>query len=508
MECGESKKGVDMKDTQNSKNLRSSSRSEDVFKNDENKRERFQRLQDLKGVIRKVEGFLELFVLSVIYYTIWKSFYRTEDTPFFYGYGKIVLVLVYAALLFLIFYMCDSFKYGHRKLSEVVISQWISVIIVDFITYFQLCLINTKLISLIPMLLILIIDGIVTLCCSAVFTSIYHNIYVPKNMVMIYGDEKAVDLKFKMDERPDKYCVTKVVSYTVGFERLKDEITNHDAVVISGVPAQIRNDLLKYCYANEIRTYVAPNVSDIIMLGGETINLFDTPLYLVKGNGLNPVQRFFKRTMDLLLCLIALIPALPIMGIVALAIKLDDHGPVFYRQERVTKNGKVFDILKFRSMVVDAGKIAVDLASESDPRITRVGRVIRATRLDELPQILNILKGDMSWVGPRPEQVSYTEEFIREMPEYALRMKVKGGLTGYAQIYGKYNTSPYDKAKLDLMYIENYSFFLDIKLIFMTLQTVFKKDSTEGIDVAKQREEMRKHLIEEETEADADAVKV
>ncbi len=468
---------------------------------DKNNQEKQLRLQDLKGVFRKVEGCLEIIFLSVVYYAIWRSTYRTDDMSSFYGNWKVVLILIYAFLLFLVFYMCDSFKYGHRKLSEVIVSQWISVIIVDFITYFQLCLINTRLLSPLPMLLILFLDGIIALLCSIVFARIYHNIYVPKNMVMIFGNEKAVDLKFKMDERPDKYCVTKVVPYTVGFERLREEIAGHDAVVINDVPAQVRNDLLKYCYTNQVRTYVVPKISDIIVRGGEEISLFDTPLYLVKGRGLNLAQSFFKRALDIVLCIIALIPGLPIMGIVALAIKLDDHGPVFYRQKRVTKNGRAFDILKFRSMVVNADKITVNLASESDPRITKVGRVIRTLRLDELPQILNILKGDMSWVGPRPEQVSYTEEFIKEMPEYALRTKVKGGLTGYAQIYGKYNTSPYDKARLDLMYIENYSLFLDIKLIFMTVQIMFKKESTEGIDVAEQREQMREQLLEEEVAA-------
>ncbi len=363
--------------------------------------EKLQRAQDLKGVLRKAEGLFEVFVLAVIYYMVWRVTYRADDISFFYSKWKVVVVLIYTFLIFLIFYLCDSFKYGHRKLSEVVVSQWVSVFIVDTLTYFQLCLINTRLISPLPMLMILAMDVLVTLICCYAFSKIYHSIYTPKNMVMIYGNEKAVDLKFKMDERPDKYCVTKVLSYTVGFEEMAQEISRHDAVVINDVPAQVRNDILKYCYTNQVRSYVVPKVSDIIIRGGEEISLFDTPLYLVKGRGLNPAQAFFKRALDIVLCIIALIPGLPIMGIVALAIKLDDHGPVFYRQERVTKGGKTFEILKFRSMVVNADKLTVNLASEKDPRITRVGRVIRAMRLDEIPQILNILKGDMSWVGAK-----------------------------------------------------------------------------------------------------------
>ena len=168
---------------------------------------------------------------------------------------------------------------------------------------------------------------------------------------------------------------------------------------------------------------------------------------------------------------------------VAIAIKLEDRGPVFYRQERVTKDGRLFSILKFRSMIVDAEKDGQSIpAAEDDPRITKVGKVIRAMRVDELPQILNILRGDMSIVGPRPERTEHVEKYSKEIPEFEYRLKVKGGLTGYAQIYGKYNTNAYDKLRMDLMYIENYSILLDIKLILMTVQTMFKKESTEGFD--------------------------
>lgn len=188
-----------------------------------------------------------------------------------------------------------------------------------------------------------------------------------------------------------------------------------------------------------------------------------------------------KRAMDICLCSIAMIVAAPIMLIVAIAIKLEDGGPVFFKQERVTRDEKRFDILKFRSMIVDAEKAGqVIPATDHDPRITKVGRVIRATRIDELPQIINILKGEMSIVGPRPERVEHVEKYQAEIPEFVYRTKVKGGLTGYAQIYGKYNTSPYDKLRLDLTYIEEYSILLDIKLILMTLQIMVRKESTEG----------------------------
>jgi len=188
---------------------------------------------------------------------------------------------------------------------------------------------------------------------------------------------------------------------------------------------------------------------------------------------------------------------------VAIAIKLEDGGPVFYKQKRMTTGGREFDILKFRSMIVDAEKYAgAVLAAQDDPRITKVGKVIRATRLDEIPQILNILKGDMSIVGPRPERKVIAEEYYRDIPEFAYRLKVPSGLTGYAQIYGKYNTTAYDKLRFDLMYIENYSLLLDIKLILMTLRIIFSKESTEGVTTQEEKEERLKAVLEEVHQSD------
>ena len=171
---------------------------------------------------------------------------------------------------------------------------------------------------------------------------------------------------------------------------------------------------------------------------------------------------------------------------------------MFYRQRRVTRWGKEFEILKFRSMIVDAEKDGHSIpATGQDPRVIKVGRVIRPTRIDELPQILNILRGDMSIVGPRPERVEHVEKYSAEIPEFAYRLKVKGGLTGYAQIYGKYNTSAYDKLRLDLMYIENYSLLLDIKLILQTVRVLFSKSSTEGFEVARENEKRQEELAEQ-----------
>ena len=450
----------------------------------ENRRKKQLRFDEAKSSVRKVEAFIEIVILALAYYLVWRLLYDTPAMPSLYGSGKYVLVLVYAFLNTILFYFCDGFKFGHIKLADVTISQWISMFIINIVTYFQLCLIANQMISPIPILILMGVDLILTFCLSYIFTAIYHAFCIPKQMIMIYGNDSAPSLKQKLDTRSDKYQIKRMMSceeYT--FEQITEAILEYDAVVINDVDAKVRNDLLKFCYKNSIRTYTVPKISDVIFSGSDDIMLFDTPLKLIRGRGLTPSQRFFKRALDLILCLIAMIPFSIIMLIIAAAIKLNDGGSVFYKQKRLTRDGREFEILKFRSMIENAeadGK--PHPATDNDSRITKVGKVIRALRFDELPQLLNILKGDMSIVGPRPERIEHCVMYGEQIPEFEFRNKVKGGLTGYAQVYGKYNTTPLDKLKLDLMYIENYSLALDIKLILMTVRILFKKESTEGFD--------------------------
>ena len=191
---------------------------------------------------------------------------------------------------------------------------------------------------------------------------------------------------------------------------------------------------------------------------------------------------FFKREFDLIAATVGLALLSPIFLICAVAIKRDTPGPVFYKQERYTINKKKFNIIKFRTMVKDAEKMGIKLATENDSRITKVGKILRACRLDELPQLINIIKGEMSIVGPRPERPIYADEYSRMVKNYDVRYLVKAGLTGYAQIYGRYNTKVSDKVLLDSIYIYTFSAWLDIKLIVLTIMIMFTKESTEGVD--------------------------
>ena len=311
---------------------------------------------------------------------------------------------------------------------------------------------------------------------------IYSRLYQARKLLVIYGDRDPGDLIQKMNSRRDKYNISGKVHIDIGEKEIHKMMRNYDGVIIWDLPSNIRNKYLKYCFAHSIRCYLSPKISDVILMGSERIHLFDTPLLVAKNMGLSIEQRAAKRLLDIVVSGIGIIVSSPLMLIISLCVKLYDGGPVFYFQDRLTLGGKPFKICKFRSMRVDSEKNGARLASKHDSRITPVGRVLRDLHLDELPQLFNVFIGDMSLVGPRPERQTIMREYRRELPEFYYRLKVKAGLTGYAQVYGKYNTTPYDKLKLDLFYIENYSFFLDLKLLLMTVKIFFQKEVSEGVD--------------------------
>lgn len=447
------------------------------------------------NTIRKIESLIELVVLTLIYYYVWRNF--IFDKAYFWpmiGRGKYVLMGVYFILVLVITHLCEGFKYGIMKIADVLFSQWIALTIANVVTYLQLSLMANVMIPAAPLFWLTLVDFVVQGIFVYAFFAIYNHFSEASRLLMVYGNKESVGLKLKMDSREDSYNIRKLISVNEGFDAIFKELENYDGLVISDVSAEQRNDLLKHCYMNDITTYITPKISDVIIGGGEDIHQFDTPLVRINTMGLSVEQRFIKRFFDIVLCVIAAVVFSPLMLIIAAAIKLEDHGPVFYKQARVTRDGKVFDILKFRSMVEDAEQRP---ATDDDDRITKVGHVIRATRVDELPQLFNIIKGDMSIVGPRPERIEHVKAYTEAIPEFEFRSKVKGGLTGFAQIYGKYNTSAYDKIKLDLMYIENYTFLLDVKLVLMTIRILFKKESTEGFDKVISADEILASLEEE-----------
>lgn len=297
----------------------------------------------------------------------------------------------------------------------------------------------------------------------------------------------------KMSSRVDKYMICESISCAAGLREITKLLCDFDGVILCDVPAELRNDLLKYCCGHRLRVYIAPKISDILMRGGDELRLFDTPLILCRNEGLSPEKRFLKRGFDLLIAVLLLLLLSPVMLICAAAVRLEDGGPVFYRQRRLTRDGKEFEMLKFRSMIPDAeadGKPV--LAADHDARITKTGNILRRFRLDELPQLLNILRGEMSLVGPRPERPELAEIYAKKHPEFSYRLQVKAGLTGYAQVIGTYDTEPIDKLKMDLMYIEQYSLLLDIQILLLTLKTALFPPETNAEEFSASHSDSKK----------------
>lgn len=437
-----------------------------------------------KRTILFFASMINVCMMTALFSYSWYHFYADMMYTYrFYCRGNYVVLALYAVLLFFFSNMYGSLKIGRFRRIEVLLSQYLSLFLTNVVMYVVISLLAFRFVTPFYLFVVLLAEMLVSTIWNVIVIKLYNRIFQPWKILLVYGERPAADLVYKVEARRDKYAIYDAVNINEGMEQIKKRILDFQAVIIGDIPAVERNDVLKYCYAKKVRAYVIPKISDIILMGADRIHVFDTPFMLSRGYTLSFDQRFGKRTLDIILSVLLLIAASPFMLLTALAIKLYDHGPVFYSQVRCTKGGKEFAIYKFRSMIVDAEKKGgVQLAKEHDERITPVGRVIRAARIDELPQLFNILKGDMSFVGPRPERPELIKEYSQEMPEFVFRMRVKAGLTGYAQVYGKYNTTPYDKLKLDLFYIENYSFWTDMKLILMTVKTIFKPASTEGIE--------------------------
>ena len=410
--------------------------------------------------------------------------YQGEGLKLYFN-GHILVIAIYLFLLILFSRMYKGGTGGgYLKPLNMFFSQLFAIFIVNLVTYVQLALMRGWIINVRPMILITLSQLILTLCWSYLSDCVYTRVFPVRKMLLISGEYPTKDIISKFMSRSDRYEIVKSVGVEEGVIAVKEtSLAEYGGVVLWDIPASVRNDLLKICYAKGIRVYVMPKISDVLLKGSIQMHLFDTPILMVQDYAMSFGQRFLKRMIDLVCAVILVVLTSPIMLVTAIVIKTYDHGPVFYKQIRCTLRMREFTMIKFRSMCVDAEKDGVArLAEKNDSRITPFGRFIRACRIDELPQLFNVIKGDMSFIGPRPERPDIIKQYLEVMPEFAFRTRVKAGLAGYAQIYGKYNTTPYDKLKLDLTYIENYSVWLDIKLMLLTLKILFTPDSTEGVD--------------------------
>ncbi len=371
---------------------------------------------------------------------------------------------------------------GYYKNIDVIFSHFLGVLCANGVIYMQISLLGLNFLNIGPLLAMTAVEFLAIILWTIGTNAIFKKIYPPRRMLLLYGERPADSIIMKINARNDKYPICATMNVNKGYDTIISAIKDYEAVIIWDIPSELRNQILKDCFGKSIRTYIMPKLSDIIIMRSDEINLFDTPLLLSRNFGLSFDQKIIKRIMDVVLSVLALIILSPFMFITAIAIKISDRGPILFKQERLTEDGKVFMMYKFRSMIVDAEKDGVArVAEENDDRITHIGKVIRAIRFDETPQLFNIIGGSMSIVGPRPERPEIASQYIEEMPEFDYRLKVKAGLTGYAQVYGFYNTTPYDKLKLDISYIESYSLWLDIKLILLTVKILFRKECTKGI---------------------------
>ena len=417
----------------------------------------------------------------------WYNVFNPMLYPAFVNKGNIMIIGLYIGLMMTLIYTMGGYKIGVYRNKSVILSQTLGYLMANFFFWIIIILMVGTLYKIgeitAALLLISLFQIVGTALLVNLLELIFHKAFKPKAMIVLYEEKPNRRFAKKLNTREDKFNVLGEMKLEENWQEELLKLEDNMAVLLYNVSSPLRNDVLKFCYQNGIRVYLVPKIADILVRNASESNFFDTPLYMVNEVDVTYGQIAVKRICDIILSLIAIILTSPVMLIAAIAIHKYDGGPVFFRQKRCTRNGRVFEILKFRSMIVDAEKDGkARLATENDDRITPVGHFIRKTRIDELPQFFNILKGDMSFVGPRPERPEIVAEYEKEFPEFDLRMKVKAGLTGYAQVYGKYNTTAYDKLKLDLIYVQKYSLLMDLRLIFMTLKVIFMKESTEGLD--------------------------
>lgn len=444
--------------------------------------------EQYKKLFRFAEALLLLNVVGVLFAISWYEILNplmNVKGNAFNNKGNLLMILVYLVLSWVFIKVFGGFEVGFYRKINNVLSQLLAMFCVNFVVSVQVILMVGGL-YYIPQIvgvfsILLVIQVLVMTLTTILFDHLYVILFPAWKMLLIYEGDSYKEFMQKIITRKDKYIIDATMNIDEGVDSIKKRIEDYDAILIYDVNSESRNEILKHCYGEGVRVYQTPKISDILIRSAGDHHLFDTPLLMSKNIGLTFEQKLVKRLIDILFSTALLLLTSPIMMVTAILIKSYDRGPVFFTQRRVTQDEREFTIYKFRSMIVDAeadGK--AHPATSDDSRITPVGRFIRKTRIDELPQFINVLKGDMSIVGPRPERIEHVKLYTEEIPEFKFRTKVKGGITGYAQVYGKYNTTAYDKLKLDLMYIENYNLLLDLKIMLMTIKTIFVKSSTEG----------------------------
>ena len=439
-------------------------------------------------------------IMVALFISCWWLFYRHAAAGSVYAAVDISVYAFYAVSLLMLDRIYSAYRVGLLHVGELFYGQMLSNLISLGLTYLLACALTRKVLNPLAGFGCAAVQALFSACWTISANRLYFTLHKPKRTVVIYRNASDLNKLEEIRFFAQRWSVERTVQWDEanvhdlpyekevadkrsfeGIQKLMRIMEDYEAVFVSGVSATLRNGIVKYCVEKGKACYFVPHTGDVIISGAEHIRSFSVPICRARRSRPAPEYLLVKRAMDIVLSLLAIILLSPFMALAALAIWSYDHGPVLYKQVRLTKDGRTFEILKLRSMIVDAEKGGARLAGEHDDRITPVGRIIRAIRFDELPQLFNILKGDMSIVGPRPERPEIAEQYRKELPAFDLRLQVKAGLTGYAQVYGRYNTEPQDKLKMDLMYINHASITEDVKLIFATVRILFMKESTSGV---------------------------
>lgn len=442
---------------------------------------------------------IEMLILKVLHFALtmglfyfawlvfrYEGFQIKADVGFRYNY---FIALGYGVILYFLSRTYNAYLLGYYRTRMLAFTQFLAQFFSVVIVFTGVTVAWMKLRNPFIFLPMLCAQAFIDILWSSIANACYRHLHPAKRTVLIYRSEidrkRFATLQGKSGVK--LYDVVKEIRFDGTFDEIKETLPEYEAVFVAGVNPTCRNGVLAYCKEKGIPGFYLPHVGDVIMQEARHIQSFDVPVLYVNRKAMTPEYAAAKRAMDILFSIVGLILLSPLMLITAIAIRLYDWGPAIYKQERLTKDGKRFKIWKFRSMRVDAEKDGVARLSTGtkDERVTPIGKIVRRCRLDELPQLFNILAGDMSFVGPRPERTEIAEQYCKTMPEFALRLQVKAGLTGYAQVYGKYNTDPYEKLEFDLLYINNMNILTDIQLMFATFGILFIPESTEGVEEGK-----------------------
>ncbi len=432
----------------------------------------------LSGVLVVINGALFAYV--------WFHYYKMKMYVYpFFAKGDMLVIFLFAAVYWLFARLYGGFDVTFHSAAELTYSHAVAAVISCGILYLVTALLIRAIPNVLPMLALLVVAVLLDGLWSLGVKKLTRKILTPRSLLLIYDNPEAKDDGVEiLNALPGVFRLLGSVSAHRGSEAICEEILqkNARAVMLCGIPSSLRNDLVKYCIDHNVEAYVRPNIGDFLIKGAKSLQLNNLPVMLCHRSSPSIWYLVVKRVMDIVLSLMALVVFSPFMLVTAAAIKLYDHGPILYKQLRLTKDRKEFYVYKFRSMRVDAEKDGVArLAQTNDDRITPVGKIIRMLRIDEMPQLFCILLGTMTIVGPRPERPEIAAQYEKEMPEFALRLQAKAGLTGLAQVYGKYNTTPYNKLQMDLQYIGSMGIVTDLKIIFATVKILFMPESTEGV---------------------------